>query len=931
MMNMATQTGAHTTMVARALLVLTAAATLVALLSASAGAAFGIEAFDGQVTADASGTPFTQAGGHPYAVATEIRFNAHTESLSPYGIPSPWPDEPVKDVFVDVAPGLVGNPTAVATCRMDQLAFTPESSGPLCPSASQLGTVRITQPIFGTSPPFPVFNMVPPPNVPARLGFNFARVIVTLDAAVRSGSDYGLSVNARNISEGIPVLGTDLTLWGTPTSPAHDAERSCPGQRGPASGGPACTTDLPVKPFLRLPTSCPANSGQGLETSLSTDSWTNPGVFQHASFFSHVAPNFPDPGWPGAQQGTTGCDQVPFDPTFTARPATPASPGASGYEFDLNLPQSENPDLVGESDLKKAVVTLPEGVRVSPSSAGGLGACSPAQIALKSTADPTCPDSSKVGTVSITTPLLDQPAQGSVYLATPHQNPSHSLIAIYIVAKGPGVIVKLAGGVSPSKSANGQLQASFDNQPQLPFSNLHLEFFGGDRAPLTNPSTCGTYTTKAVMTSWSGKTVESDSSFTTSHDGHGAPCPRPQFQPGFVAETLNPIAGRHSPLSITVSRSDDDQELSAIDSVRLPDGLLAKIASVKLCSGAAARAGTCGAASQIGTVTTQAGPGPDPFSVTGRVYLGGRYKHAPFSLSVVVPVVAGPFDLGTVVVRSAIYVDRHDATLRAVTDPLPTMLEGIPLQVRLVNVTLDRSGFVLNPTSCAPKQITAGIRSTAGTVAHVSNRFQVADCASLGFHPKMTLTVGGKGHVGHRASTPLTSTVTMPKGDANLKSVSVSLPSSLNARLDVVNNACTQAQFESGHCEQARAGTAVAVTPLLPHALRGGVYFVTDPTKPAGSLPNLIVALRGQVDFDLVGKIKIPGGIRLATRFTTVPDVPITKFVLRLTSGSHGPVGNAENLCSKRSRQRTASITFAAQNGRNLSVQQPLSVRGCHR
>jgi hypothetical protein len=908
-----------------------AALVAVVSVSGSASAAFGVEAFDGQVTADAGGTPFTQAGGHPYAVSTEIRFNTHTESLSPFGIPTPWPDEPVKDLLVDVPPGLVGNPTAVATCRLDQLAYPPGFTGPLCPSASELGVVRITQPIFGTSPPFPVFNMVTPPNVPARFGFNFGRVVITMDGAVRSDSDYGLSVNARNVSEGIPLLGADLTLWGTPASPAHDAERACPGQTNPASGGPACTTDMPVKPFLRLPTSCPANPGQGLKTSLRMDSWWHPGVFQHASFVSHVTPNFPDPGWPGAQQGTTGCDRVPFDPTFTARPATRASPGASGYEFDLNLPQNEDPTLVGESDLKKAVVTLPEGVRVSPSSAGGLGACSPTQIALQSTADPTCPDSSKVGTVSITTPLLDQPAEGSVYLATPHQNPSHSLIAIYIVAKGPGVIIKLAGGVSPSNAANGQLVATFDNQPQLPFSHLHLEFFGGDRAPLSNPPTCGTYTTRAVMTSWSGKTVESDSSFTTSHDGHGAPCPRPQFHPGFVAETLNPIAGHHSPLSITVSRSDDDQELSSIDAIDLPNGLLANISSVKLCAGAAARAGTCGAQSRIGSVTTEAGPGLDPFAVSGRVYLAGRYKHAPFSLSVVVPVVAGPFDLGTVVVRSAIYVDKHNATLRTVTDPLPTILQGIPLQVRLVNVTLDRHNFVINPTSCAPKRLAATIRSTSGMVAHVSNRFQAVECASLGFAPKMTLAVGGKGHVGHRASTPLTSTVTMPKGDANLKSVSVSLPSSLNARLDVVNNACTQAQFESGHCEQARAGTAVAVTPLLPHALRGGVYFVTDPTKPAGSLPNLIVALRGQVDFDLVGKIKIPGGIRLATRFTTVPDVPITKFVLRLTSGSHGPVGNAENLCSQRSRQRTASITFAAQNGKVLSVQQALNVRGCHR
>jgi hypothetical protein len=928
---------------------LAACAVAVASMASTppAHAAFGVANFDGQVTTDAAGTPFTQAGGHPYALATQISFNTVPKVLPVFGSVQ-WPEEPVKDVIVDAPVGFMGNPTATPKCTMRQLAIDPDTDkapdgsqafGPLCPSASQIGVVQVEQALpFSLLAGFPLFNMVPPPDVPAEFAFSVGGTIITLDGELRSGSDYGVSINVRNASEAIAIRATRVTLWGVPSDPSHDPERACPGESAPeALGdiGPFCATDAPRLPFLRMPTSCPPNPTTGLETKLRTDSWWHPGQFVTASFRSHLPPGLPDgpfPGLPsdqwGPEQGVTGCADVPFDPSFTVTPANPASPGASGYAFDLTLPQNDDPDLPGTSDLRKATVTLPAGVRVNPSSAQGLGACSPAQIALKSSAVATCPDSSKIGTLRIDTPLLDKPLEGAVYLATPHDNPSHSLLAVYLVAKGPGLIVKLAGGVAPD-AKTGRLSATFDNQPQVPFSNLHLEFFGGDHAPLSNPATCGTYTTRAVLTSWSGKTVVSDSSFTTSHDGKGAPCPGPRFQPSLLAETLTPVAGRYTPLSVTISRSDDDEEIAGVDSIQMPDGLLGKIKGVTLCAGAQARAGSCGAASRIGSVTAAAGNGPEPFPVSGSVYLGSRYKGAPFSLVFEVPVVAGPFDLGQITVRSALFVDRHNATLRVVTDPLPTILDGIPLQVRLVNVTVDRKQFILNPTSCAVKQVSGAIRSVAGSVAQVGNRFQVGECASLGFHPRMSIRVGGSGHTKKGSSTPLKTVLTMPGGGANLKSVGVRLPLSLNALLPVVNNACTQAEFEAGHCEQARAGKATAITPLLAHGLRGGVYFVKDPDKPAGSLPNLVVALRGQVDFDLIGRIKIPGGEALATRFTTVPDVPVKKFVLSLVSGSRGPLGVAENLCSPGARSKTASIVYRGQNGVVLRERQRLHVAGC--
>jgi len=914
-------------------LVCLVASLVLLVLAVPAQAEFGAEAFDGQVTADAAGHPFTQAGGHPFAASTTVTFNTFTHPVFGPG----WPVAPTKDLFVDLPPGFVGNPTIGEKCSLPDLALAP----PTCPVASQVGiaTVRWSPGSAGdTIGPIGVYLMVPPPDVPARFGFNVSGTVVMLDADLRSGSDYGLSVDAKDISEGLAVNGTSLTLWGVPADTSHDSQRACPGLPFPSN---TCGSQAALKPFLRNPTSCTPD-GTGLPTTLHLDSWFNPGDFKNATFVSHKPPGFSQPGTPfplnplppdqwGAPIGTTNCDRVPFDPSLTVTPGAIDSPAQAGkpssFTFDLTLPQSELPDAVATSDLKKAVVRLPEGVRVSPSAADGLDACSPPEIALKSTAGPTCPNGSKVGALTIETPLLDDPLTGSIYLATPHANPSGSLVALYLVAKGPGVIVKLPGKVAMDP-VSGQLTATFDNNPQLPFSRLHLEFDGGPRASLVLPSRCGIYTTHAVMTSWSGATVFANSSFTLSRDGKGAPCPSQGFAPAFEAGTVNPVAGASTPFVLSLTRSDADQELRSL-SVDMPQGLVAKIKGVPLCPAAPAAAGTCGEESRVGSVTTAAGAGPNPFYLPGHAYLAGPYKGAPFSLSIVVPAVAGPFDLGTVVVRAAIVVDRHTAALHVVSDPFPTILDGFPLQVRVVRVAVDRRTFIRNPTSCAEKHVRAAVGSVTGTVAQVSSRFQVGNCNALALKPRMQLTVGAKGHTRAHSSTPLTATLTQTPGQTNLKSVGVTLPLLFNARLDVVNNACTRAAFEAGHCEAAKAGSAVAVTPLLPHALRGGAYFVKDPHAPIGSLPNLIVALRGQVDFDLVGTITIPGGTLLSTTFDSVPDVPITKFILRLRAGQHGPVGTVANLCTGSARRATAHLKFEAQNGKSTSTDQRLRIAGC--
>jgi hypothetical protein len=893
---------------------------------------FGIDAFDARVDRDAAGTALTQAGGHPYAASTSFDVTTATD-------PSPFvaalrPIEPVKDIQVDLPPGFIGNPTAAATCTIPELANNegPIVPKPLCAPASQIGTALVRHSGQGeasnTIGPLPVFNMVPPPDAPARFGFNAFGTLVVLDARLRSGSDYGITATVKNASEGLALIGSTVTLWGVPSDPSHDLERACSGEQNPWDRGPTCRSGAPPAAFLRNPTSCNPDPNVGLPTTLKVDSWTHPGAFQEATIESHLPPAYPfaPVDW-GAPRGPDGCENVPFDPRLDGQPLAGSKAGQpAGFAFDLTLPQTDAFNSIGESDLKKAVVTLPEGVRVNPSSADGLAGCSSAQIALRSTADPTCPVASKLGDVTIETPLLKDPLTGGIYLATPFDNPSGSLVALYIVVRGQGVTIKVSGS-SQMDPVTGQITATFDNNPQAPFSRLHIQFKGGPRAPLTLPNRCGTFTTHAELTGWNGRVVPFDSSFTVSENAKGLPCPA-EFTPGFSAGTKSNSAGTKSSFLLRVSRDDEDQQVKGL-TVNLPSGLTGYIANVDLCPDAAANVGGCPAGSKIGDVTVGAGAGSNPFFITnGRAYLTGPYKGAPFGVAIDVPAVAGPFNLGLVTVRSALFVDKHDATVRIVSDPLPQILQGIPLDTRDVRVNVNRPDFFVNPTSCAVKTIGATVESVEGVRAAVSDRFQAVECAGLAFKPRLTLRVGGRGHTARNRTTPLTATLTMPRGGANLRSARVMLPKAINARLTVIQDACTRAEFEAdiSKCDHARAGTARAVTPLLREPLTGNAYFV----KNGHGIPDLFVALRGQIDFDLIGRITIVRNTFLTNTFASAPDVPVTSFTLKLFGDpKNGSVGAAANLCSAKSRRQKAELDLVGHNGKVRRVKQALQVAGC--
>ena len=788
--------------------------------------------------------------------------------------------------------------------------------------------------------PIPLYNLVPPPNMPAQFGFNIYGVVGTLAASLRSDSDYGITITAPNLSEGIAFTSTRVTLWGEPADDVHTPERACPGRSTPdyvTNHGPTCASGAPVLPFLRNPTSCP-QAGRGLPTVLRANSWKDPSRAVLASFTSHENPGYPRAraNW-GDELGPDRCDDVPFDPRIGVAPVEPAQAGTpTGFAFDVSIPQPLAVGGISQSDLKTAVVRLPAGVRVSPASAAGLGGCSSADIKLHTLQEPTCPDAAKIGQVTLTTPLLEEPLQGSVYLATPFDNPARKLVGLYIVVRGHGVLIKLPGEVDVNQvidpgtgESREQLTATFDNNPQAPFSNLQLRFNDGPKAPLTTPDECGTYTTHATFTGWSGAVATAESSFTLAQDADGQPCKSHGFDPSISAGTENPVAGKTAPFQLRITRPDQDQQLSGI-TVNMPQGLTGYVSRADLCGETDAANGTCRPGSQVGHVTVGAGAGANPFYITnGRAYLTGPYKKAPYGLSIVVPAVAGPFDLGTVNVRSALFVDKHDAALRVISDPLPTDLQGISLDVRDVRVAIDKPRFIVNPTSCAVKRIDGRIVSSRGLAKQVSTRFQVGECANLGFKPRMVMRVGGRGHIRRGQTSPFTTRLTMPqRNQANLRLVRVTLPKTINARLNTINDACTRTQFENdvAKCAHAKAGTATASTPLLRGSLNGNVYFV----KNGSAIPDLFVALRGQVSFDLIGKISIVNNTLLRTTFATAPDVPIRTFTLRLLGGPRtASIGAVSNLCTPTSRQEKAQVDYIAQSGKVLQTAQALKVTGC--
>jgi hypothetical protein len=895
------------------------AALLMAMLmmASSARAAFEISEFSGSAT-DSAGVRSTQAAAHP-DVETVIKFATKFDDLG-----NLIPVGNMKQISVELPPGLVGNPRATPRCTAEQLFGSTTIGAPQCQADTQVGVASLDLAFGGPTPlvfsGVPVYNMEVPKGVPGRFAFNLLGVIINLDATIRTGGDYGITASTTGISQGLPTIGTSIKLWGVPADPIHDAQR-----QGPDNALGQSST-APRVPFMSSPTTC---STKPLVTSMMAASWQEPDNVRTASFDSDST----------GPLLVTGCDRVPFTPSFDVSTQAPAVRGApTGIAVDLAVPQNQNPLGLASAHLKKSVVTLPEGMVVNPSSAQGLGSCTPAQIDIKGASSPACPDSSKIGSIDLDTPLLDAPLNGGIYLASQGANPFGTTLAMYLVAEGSGVVLKLPGRIDPDLKT-GRLTVTFDDNPQLPFSKLSLRFKTGPRAALSLPTTCGAATATAVLAPWSGTTpVALSSSFEVSADGHGAPCPPLGFSPRFSAGTRNPSAGRDSSFTLGFSRTDDDQQLAGV-SVEMPKGLLGRIAGVTQCATAAAEAGTCGEGSQLGSVTTSAGAGSNPFSLPGRAYLTGPYKGGPFGLSIVVPAVAGPLDLGTVVVRAAITVDPITAQLRVVSDPFPTILQGIPLQVRSVRVDVDRPGFMFNPTDCTAGQIAASLVSVSNAVAPVSSRFQVGDCSSLALKPTLGLTLSGKGQSTDGGHPAVSAIVRQPAGQANLKKVRVALPLSLaldpdNAASDGLCSFVEGSKPDPQCPASSVVGTATAVSPVLAQPLSGPVYFTKNERKDPKSgrsiktTPKLVIPLVGEngVKLTLTGTSTVVDD-QLVTTFDNIPDAPVTSFKMDISGGKKGIlVVSATDICKA---TQVADQQIDGQNNKNADADVFIQTPNC--
>ncbi|HTW42969.1 MAG TPA: hypothetical protein VMD79_11705 [Solirubrobacteraceae bacterium] len=910
----------------------------------------------------------SQAGAHP-DVTTSFALNTVNPSGSPF---ESVPVAPPKDIVTDLPPGLVGSTVGMARCPLNQVIKESD-----CPTDTMVGTATFLLITKGLRLLYtaPVFNIAPAQGEPAAFAFDAALFSGRLDASVLSSGDYGVRITASEITQGAELLAASFTLWGVPAEhdgPGHDhaarnlrsvGRETATDKEEIVFGGPA--SDQTETAFTTSPTQC----STPLEASLSTEPWEGPDIDRPASQTT-TAP------------AETGCEQLPLDASASMLPDTLQAGAPAGYVFDLNVPQTNSPHTLAPPDLKQATVTLPAGTVVSPSAASGLGGCSEAQFGLHSGLPAACPRESQIGTVEVKSPALEEPLTGQAFLAAPLCNPCSPadaqegrMLRMYVQLLDEGeqpLIVKLEGRTQLNQQT-GQITVAFDESPQLPFSDFKLTLTGGERAPLANPSTCGVATTSIHLTPWSSPFAP-NTDLSSAFEVTG--CAAPQFQPSFAAGTADKQAGSFSPFTTSFSRTDRDQDLGTVQ-ITMPPGLLGMLSSVPLCPEPAAAQGTCPAASQIGTTTVASGPGSQPvvLPVPGQppnpVYLTTGYGGAPFGLSFVVPAIAGPFNLGTVVVRAAISVDPNTAQVSIASEPLPTMLDGIPLQTKSVDVDIDRPGFMLNPTSCEAKEIAGTLTSTNGTPASVSSPFQAASCASLGFAPKLTASTqartskldGASLEVRVTANEGPAANATTPS-EANIAKVDTQLPLALPSRDSTLNLACTEAQFAlnpAGCPVGSAVGTAVARTPVLSVPLEGPAYLVSH---GGAAFPDLDVILQGEgVEIVLTGHTDIKKGITYS-RFETLPDAPISSFELRLPEGPDSLLGvdtlavSDESLCHpiktvtvrKRvtrrvhgrlervtkkvkkvepEQQLVMPTTITAQNGAVLTQSTPITVLGC--
>jgi hypothetical protein len=917
-------------------LIALAALALSLVVPTTAQADFGLVPGTTKVTAlNKNGTVASQASSHPYSFAVHFDLKVSEDGLSE--------DGEMRDVLINLPPGFIGNPNAMPRCPRQQF----EGGNPQCAPSTQVGVLQATVGGLGQVTQ-PVYNLVAPPGVATQFGASNLSLNTLQYASVNSEDGYGIDFSVPNIP--VEVISVTETIWGTPADPGHDALRGATA----INGGPPVASDAPLLPFLTLPASCEGP----MKTTVKVDSKQNPGEFVGETAESLDAGGNPAP--------IIGCEGVPFAPAISSQPTTKLAENPSGLDFELKLPNQGllGPGATSETEPRKAVVTLPEGVTVNPSLAEGIATCSEAQYKaeqLNSKAGENCPEASKLGSVHVLSPLLEEPVEGSIYLATPYENPFGTLTAMYMVARAPerGILVKQAGKIELNEST-GQITTTFDNLPPIPFSSFKLHFREGARAPLATPQSCGEYKTTAKFTPFSASSdaeaIETTGSFQIEKGPDGGACPGgglPPFHPGLIAGSINNAAGKFSPFNVRLFRTDQEQEFTRF-SIKLPPGVTAKLAGVPFCPEAGialARSRTgihggeeeinspsCPAASEVGHSLAGAGVGQALAYAPGKIYLAGPYHGSAISLVAITAAKVGPFDLGNVVIRYALRLDPEtgevfiDATN---SDPIPHIIKGVTVHARDIRAYTDRPDFVLNPTNCTRTSTASTLLGSGLDFSSeaddrpvtVSTPFQAADCAALPFKPRLSMKL--KGGTKRGSFPALTATLLMNGiGEAGVKSAEVVLPKSEFVAQEHFQTICTRVVFKQGNhpgemCPAGSIyGTAVVKTPLLSEPLEGPVFLRSSEHK----LPDVVAAVHnGQIDVTLDGHVDSLKG-RLRTTFESTPDAPVSSAVISLRGAKKGLFVNSTNLCKATHK---VEANFTGQNGKRAELRPVLKPLGC--
>ena len=924
---------------------------------------FGLEHFSMAAEAQGGGEAST-AGSNPFQLTTTIVANSGPQTGATRRSARVAQPALPRNLRFTLPAGFVGDATAVPTCEMATFLRQAVELTNECQPASAVGVSSVTfieSTLFGlVRLAVPVFNLPPGRGEPARFGLMVAGDPVVIDTSVDPSDHYRITAEVHNISQVVQFLSATTTLWGEPGSEDHDASRGwkCAyfgAEKLPGECKPPASGERQATPFLRLPVSCAG--------SLRFDAAFEPWNVSVGSLIDRASSESPP---------LLACNQVPFAPAISSTLTSRLASNPSGLDFELRLPDqwpaAANPQARSEAEPEKVTVALPEGVTINPSQAEGLATCSEAELARErydSGPGEGCPEASKIGSVLARSPLVEEPIEGAVYVATPYENPSGSLIALYILARIPerGVLVKLAGRVEPDPRS-GRLITTFEDLPQLPYDYFRFHFREGGRSPLITPPGCGTFTTTAELVPWSaadpgnpapGEVARATATTTIERgvDGGGCPSGQAPFNPGFQAGTENNQAGTYSTFQMHLTRGDGEQDMGRFSFV-LPPGVVPRLAGIPYCSDAqiaqaASRQGphggreerdgpSCPAASQIGRTVAGAGVGSQLTYVPGALYLAGPYHGDPISAVSITPALAGPFDAGVVVVREALRLNplTHVGEVNgSASDPIPHILKGIPLNLRDLRVYADRPEFTLNPTSCEPFKALSTIwgdgtalEPLAPHPVELSSRFQAAGCASLGFKPKLNLRLKGGTR---RGAFPALRAAYVPRkhNQANLSRLALTFPSSEFIEQGHFRTICTRVQFAAGPGFGARCpkgsiyGQVKVWTPLLDEPLKGPVYLRSS----NHNLPDAVFALHGLVNIEVATRIDSTHG-RLRATVAGAPDAPVSRAVVQMQGGQKGLFVNSRNLCHKAKRNR-ARVNARGQNGRKNLTRPLMRALGC--